>query len=217
MSSSTNRWLFRGVIVLVVLLAVFGVYKVASYDPTGGLTVTSVSADDWTQGTPGKPVFIEYSDFQCPACGAYYPLLKQVLPEFSGQIQFVYRHFPLTQIHKNALAGAYAAEAAGKQGKFWEMHDMLFEHQKEWSEGDTPQTFLEQYAQKLGLNVDQFKKDSVSSDIKDKVERSSKSGDAVKVPGTPTFFFNGKHIQTPGSVEALRAVLQYQLQHLNAK
>lgn len=215
MKSSTHRWLFRGGIVLALLLTLFGIYKVVTYDPTGGLTVAAVDARDWTKGTAGKPVLIEYSDFQCPACAAYYPMVKAVVAEFGNRIQFVYRHFPLSNIHKNALASSYAAEAAGKQNKFWEMHDKLFEHQKEWSEDSNANTHFEKYAQELGLNLDTFKKDRDSAEVRDRVAQSYRSGEAAGVPGTPTFFFNGKRIQSPGSYEAFRAVLQYQLNQVN--
>lgn len=215
MQTSRNRWFFRGSIVLVVLLALLGIYKVATYDSTGGLSVATVDAGDWTKGTPGKPVLIEYSDFQCPACGAYYPIVKAVASEFSGRVQFVYRHFPLSTIHKNALAGSYAAEAAGKQGKFWEMHDKLFERQKEWSVGEAPNVLLEKYAQELGLDLEKFKQDRDSTEVRDRVAASYSSGEAAGVQGTPTFFFNGKRIQSPGSYEAFRAVLQYQLNQIS--
>ncbi len=121
----------------------------------------------------------------------------------------------MSKLHKNALAAAYTAEAAGKQGKFWEMHDKMFEHQKDWSELENPNTVFEQYAKDLGLNVDTLKADRDSSVVHERVAASYASGEASGVQGTPTFFFNGKHIQSPGSYEAFRAVLQYQLNQIN--
>ncbi|MFA7278249.1 MAG: thioredoxin domain-containing protein [Candidatus Gracilibacteria bacterium] len=197
--------------VLIVLIAVFGIYKAATYDSTAGLTVSAISSTDWTKGTPGKPVLIEYSDFQCPACAAYYPVVKQVVSEYSGRIQFSYRHFPLYELHKNALESSYAAQASGKQGKFWEMHDKLFERQKDWSDLDDPKPTFEQYAKELGLNVDTFKKDSASTEVRDAVAQSRASGEAADVGGTPSFFFNGKRLQNPPGLEAFRAALDYYL------
>lgn len=93
-----------------------------------------ISPDDWVQGDRNsKVVLIEYSDFQCPACAAYFPIIKQLNEEFDGKIAFVYRHYPLVNIHPYAEPMARAAEAAGKQGKFWEMYDMIFSKQAEWS------------------------------------------------------------------------------------
>src|SRR5258708_7695839 len=94
-------------------------------------TATSVQSDDWAQGnTNAKVTVIEYADFQCPACAAYYPVVKQLTQDFGTQVKFVYRYFPLQQ-HQNGRISAHAAEAAGRQGKFWEMHDMLFLHQND--------------------------------------------------------------------------------------
>lgn len=216
MHASSRRWYFWGGIFLVVALALLGMIKLATYDAAGGLTVANVSAEDWSKGTPGKPVLIEYSDFQCPFCAAYAPIVSQIVSEFSGRIQFVYREYPLFEIHKSALVAAYAAEAAGKQGKFWEMHDVLFQRQKEWSDAADPKPLFQQYAEQLGLNIDTFKSDSESNAVKDKVKRDRASGEAAKVPGTPTFFFNGKVLQVPRDVAAFRAALNYELRQISS-
>lgn len=157
----------------------------------------AVSSGDWTNGNlESKTVLVEYSDFQCPACGAYYPLVEKLLKEKGNDFKFVYRHFPLPQ-HIHAKNAAYAAEAAGKQGKFWEMHSLIFEHQREWSNLSVisaSKTFLN-YAVSLNLNIEQFEKDRKSAEIKDKVEVDYQSGNRAEVNATPTFFLNGEKIQ----------------------
>lgn len=150
---------------------------------------------------------IEYSDFQCPACGVYYPITKKLLETNGARVQFVYRYFPLRTIHQNAVAAARAAESAGKQGKFWEMHDFLFERQKEWSDEKNVRDALTRYAGELGLNVGQFLADFESSTVKDRVDRDYQSGERAGVEGTPTFFLNGKKIDTPRSYDEFQKII----------
>jgi protein-disulfide isomerase len=132
--------------------------------------------------------------------------------EYKDRISFTYRHFPLPQ-HKNALSAAYASEAAGNQGKFWEMADLLFKNQDEWSESADAQTIFEGYAQKLGLNMAQYKTDVKSDVVKARVERSRKSGQLSAIDHTPTFFLNGKLATNPRSKEELKALIEYAITH----
>ena len=104
-------------------------------------------------------VLIEYSDFQCPACKAYYPVVSKIADELGTKVQVVYRNYPLSQLHKNARTAASAAEAAGKQGKFWEMHDVLFINQEKWSESKDVKRDFSAYAKAIGLSVEQFTQD----------------------------------------------------------
>ena len=173
-----------------------------------GGTVKSATSTDWVKGAPlkdAKVTIIEYSDFQCPACGAYYPMVKQLGQEFKN-LAIVYRHFPLTQ-HANARPAAQAAEAAGRQGKFWEMHDMLFENQKYWSESRVVTDIFVAYAKTLGLDMEKFKNDFNSSAAKTKIESDYQSG-ASEIDGTPTFFLNDKKIQNPQSYDEFRTIIE---------
>ena len=112
--------------------ATWGMAQLASSGSKPALLTSAVSDSDWVKGNRSAPVvLVEYSDFQCPACAASAPLVKQLTEEFGNKIAFVYRHFPLPQ-HKNAYPAAQAAEAAGKQGKFWEMADLIFANQTKW-------------------------------------------------------------------------------------
>lgn len=168
-----------------------------------------VTTADWVKGNPkAAVVVVEYLDFECEVCGAYYPAIKQLAGEFKEQVAFVVKYFPMPG-HKNGLAAALAVEAAGRQGKFWEMHDTLFENQEAWGEkpAPTPQIF-EEYARKLGLNMDQFKRDVASPAVKERVERDRATGQRLGVQGTPTFFLNGEKIPSPKSYPDFKALLQ---------
>lgn len=180
----------------------------------GGATAPSaelltVAPDDHVKGAATSTVvLVEYLDFECEACGAYYPLVKQLEQEYGDRVTFVARYFPLAG-HRNGLPAALAAEAAGRQGKFWEMHDLLFTHQKEWGEkqSPTPEVF-EGFAQELGLDMERFKADVASEAVEERVRRDMESGQTLGVSGTPSFFLNRKKLPNPASIEAFRAALE---------
>lgn len=170
--------------------------------------VKAADDSDHIKGAPlkdAKIILIEYSDFQCPACRSYYPMVKKLTQEVPN-LAVVYRHFPLSQ-HTNARPSAQAAEAAGQQGKFWEMHDMLFDNQQHWADSrSSRETFLG-YALSLGLDMDKFKTDYDSSAAKLKIESDYQSG-ARDINGTPTFFVNDKKIQNPRNYDEFRSILE---------
>ena len=152
----------------------------------------SLHPNDHQQGNPNAGILlIEYGDYECPYCGRAYPLLKRLLKEKGKEFQFVFRNFPLRDIHPYAYAAAMSAEAAGKQGKFWEMHDQIFENQEKLNAG-----FLLSLSRHLNLDDARFAKDSKSAEIKAKVEGDFDSGIRSGVNGTPSFFVNGKKLQT---------------------
>ena len=137
-----------------------------------------------------KVTIVEFGDYQCPACGASYPITKEVLKEYGDKIRFVFRNFPLEQ-HANAFPAARAAEAAGAQGKFWEMHDKLYETQDSWgTKPDAPSQF-EGFAKDLGLDVEKFKKDIADKVYDSNIQEGLTDGTAVGINATPTFFVNG--------------------------
>ncbi len=142
-----------------------------------------------------KVTLVEFGDYQCPACGAFHPKVKEILGHYKDNkdFNFVYRHFPLTQ-HKNAQISAEAAEAAGAQGKYWEMHNKLFENQDEWSNSSSPLDIYTKYAQDIGLNVDQFKNDVANNKFATIVNTDQADGVKAKVGSTPTFFLNGEKL-----------------------
>ena len=200
----SQHWIIAGVLVLAVLWLVWLVVQ----PPAPAVPVSDVTADDWVLGDrTSKTIVIEYSDFQCPACAIVYPWVQRVLEERGSEMAFAYRHFPLRSIHPNAEQASRAAEAAGQQGKFWEMHDLLFEGQREWAPSSNNATLFAGYAQQLGLNVDQFNSDRESTEVKQRVVRDITSGTAARVSGTPTFFVNGTRIDTPQNYEAFAKII----------
>lgn len=209
-----NRDLIWGVgfmAFLAVGLMVLGSLGSGKGMGTGSLAAVVV-ADEWTKGArDAKVTLVEYSDFECGACAAYYPIVQALLEEFGAKVQFVYRHFPLRQIHASAEYAARASEAAGKQGKFWEMHDLLFEKQSEWSAVYSGTTIFEEYASVLGLDVARFANDMTSKEVGDKVERDYASGLKSGVNSTPTFFLNGKKIATPRSYAEFESIIKQAL------
>ena len=188
---------------------VWGLVKNTTLTPSEPSALLSISSSDWVKGNSGsKIVLVEYSDFQCPACAAYHPVVKQLVEEFGNDVAFVYRHFPLRQIHPNADLSARAAEAAGAQGKFWEMHDLLFENQKEWSNQKNAVDSFVKYAESLGLSSEQFKSDIDSKEVKQKVNEDYNGGTSLKISGTPTFFLNGKKLQNPRNYEEFKSIIE---------
>ncbi|MCL6096345.1 MAG: DsbA family protein [Patescibacteria group bacterium] len=199
-------------VVLVVGLSVVGLVKLAGSSgssSSSGINVPPVSKNDITKGNPkSKVTLIEYSDFQCPACAAYHPLVKQLLSEFGDKIYFAYRFFPLTSIHKNALISSQAAYAAKLQGKFFEMHDMLFETQTSWAQSDSAADTFVAYAKKLGLDSDKFQKDMNSSEAKNYVTDSQNQALSIGINATPTFFVNGVQIANPRGYDDFKKIIQ---------
>ncbi len=198
-----NTIIISVVSVLGTFLLLFGVYKLINQPIQTDFPQTKqLKADDHIKWSPEKKnILIEYSDFQCPACKNAHNILKAIEAsgsadfEITKKITFVYRHFPLFQIHNNANVAAYAAEAAGKQNKFWEMTGLLFDNQQTWKESSNPQQedFVN-YAKELKLDLEKFKKDIDSSEVKNKVAEDLKDADQMGINSTPTFFLNGQKV-----------------------
>lgn len=202
-----KTFIWIGLIVVILAVLMFWGAKGAEIKPAFELGVAHPL--DNVKGDPkAKVVVVEYSDFQCPACRAYYPITRELTTEFGGQIAFVYRHFPLIGIHANAELAARAAQAASKQGKFWEMHDLLFEKQEEWAKTADIKPLFRSYASLVDISVDQFETDWNSTEIKNLVKAERTSAIKFGLSGTPSFFINGKQIQNPTSVEAFRASIK---------
>lgn len=172
----------------------------------------NVNADDHILGNPqAATTIIEYGDFQCPACAAFHPQMKTLMGTVSDTVRLVFRHFPLPQ-HDKAIPTARAAEAAALQGKFWEMHDLLYEKQGEWSNKPLAEitATLKAYAEALKLDVAQFERDLVSDAVAARVQRDVASGRAANVAGTPWLFLDGRDIplqafQQPDTAAQLRS------------
>jgi peroxiredoxin/predicted DsbA family dithiol-disulfide isomerase len=164
---------------------------------------TAVAEHDWRLGPADAPAtIVEYGDFECPYCGSAHDVLEEVRAEMGPKLRFVYRHFPLPS-HLHAFAAAEAAEAAGAQGKFWEMHDLLYGNQQQLGDAD-----LRRYAEQLGLDVEQFARDMEQHRYRDVVKQHLYSGIEHGVNGTPTLFINGQRYGGPRTHDALIAALQ---------
>ncbi|HSG06141.1 MAG TPA: thioredoxin domain-containing protein [Nitrospiria bacterium] len=213
--SSSPRILLWSAVILGLAGIVLFIFALAgdkkTPPPTAGapeIPLVVLSPGDWAKGSPeADTILIEYSDFQCPACGAYYPILKRLFEEFGDRILFIYRHFPLKQ-HAHAELAARAAEAAGKQGKFWEMHDQIFENQKEWSGLEDAAETFSGFARDIGLDMDRFKTDMESPETLGSIAADYDSGLAANLQGTPTFYLNGAEIDNPRSYKEFQDVLR---------
>lgn len=187
---------------LVVATIVFVVFALKSNDKSSSnppptkvsdSDIKAIESGHATGPDNAKVVLTEFGDFQCPACGEVYQSLKvQVLPLVSGKIKFVFKEFPLTNIHKNAAAAALAAEAANAQDKFWPMHDLLYEKQSEWTEAADPLDNFVGYAQTLGLDTSRFRSEVQNKKYQDVITQDVNLGTKLNIPGTPTFFINGQ-------------------------
>ncbi|PIT86441.1 MAG: disulfide bond formation protein DsbA [Candidatus Magasanikbacteria bacterium CG10_big_fil_rev_8_21_14_0_10_43_6] len=195
-----------GLILMVVALAHVGTKT--STGPAATLE-TPVADDEHTKGNPNAPLtLVEYSDFQCPACASMYPIIKQLSTTFPDDLKVVYRHFPLRQIHAQAQLAAEAAEAAGEQNKFWEMHDLLFNTQREWSDNPDARDIFIELAASLGLDEDQFITDMNSKKTKNTISDHYASGASANIPGTPSLFLNGTLIQNPGTYDGFKTLIE---------
>lgn len=166
------------------------------------------------RGRADAPLLLEeYGDFQCPPCGSFHPILKRLENEYPTQLRVAFHHYPLRNLHRHADEAARAAEAASLQGKFWQMHDLLFEKQKEWSEAESARPVFLGYARTLGLDLHKFSRDMDSVTISSRVMNDESAGAARGVSGTPTVFLNGREVpfETTRDYNLLRAVIVSEL------
>ena len=165
-------------------------------------------------GPANAPVQLEeFGDFECPPCGMFHPILEQMHEEFGDRLAITFREFPLVPTHQHALAAASAAEAAGIQGKFWEMHDLLYERQKDWKELFDVRPVFEGYAKEIGIDVERYKRDIGGDLVAQRVFQDGKRGHSLGVKGTPTVFMNGREVPFENlQADKLRLVIQKELE-----
>lgn len=205
---------FWGVIAVVVAALVgLLVFTGKSSAPTNS---ASSGVTNHVRGSEAKTVtLVEYGDFQCPFCGQYFPTLEQVYEQYKGDVTFQFRHFPLTNLHKNGFAASRAAEAAGLQDKFYEMYTVLYQNQQSWSESDRAQSTFENYAKQIGLDVSKFKADYASTRVNAAINADMAAGNKLGVQGTPTFFLDGKQVTINNTVDAFKKALDAELAKKN--
>ena len=219
------------IIILLVLGIALGSVWYLTRSASNSSTPAETAATGGSQATPAQPVALkgvpgaepahtlgpanapahieEFGDFQCPPCGAFHPVLVQMHKEFGDRLEITFREFPLAPPHQHAVAAASASEAAGLQGKFWEMHDLLYEHQNDWKDKFDVRPIFEGYAQQLGLNMDRYKRDVAGEAVAQRIFLDRKRGESMGVKGTPTVFLNGREVPFESlPAEKLQPILQ---------
>ncbi len=208
---NTRRIVFWSGFIVVIGLMVWGLIVASKREVSTGLAKgvpASISAEDHIKGSADAPVtLIEYSDFECSACQTYYFIVDKLLKENHDKVKFVYRHFPLPQ-HTQAIPASLATEAAGKQGRFWEMYDLIFSNYANWVGKPTANVTFRDYAVRLGLDLAKYDKDIADPAIKARILADKADGERIGVNGTPTFFINGKAITPPGSYAQFKKLIE---------
>ncbi len=203
---------------VLVLAIAAGAYFYSSSKPAATSNLATMATPAPGGGAAASPtprgivLVEEYGDYQCPPCGSLHPEMKKVKAEFGDRIRFVFYQYPLTSIHPNANDAARAAIAARRQGKFWEMHDMLYATQKEWAELPTVRPMAAGFASQLGLNVDQFVKDLDSPQVIADVANDMRRAESFGVGATPTLFIAGRRVEDADMTpEKIRSLIRAQL------
>jgi protein-disulfide isomerase len=231
-SSSPKRFLPFAIILVVLLAAVGAAWAMFRNTQEPARPSTTAAATSQTTKTSSSAVLTgatpshekgganatvtleEFADLQCPSCAVMHTELQKILGEYGTRVRFVFRHFPLTQMHKNALAAAIASESAARQGKFWEMQDQLYRNQKAWSDQqDVRQVFYE-YARTIGLDADRFMRDLRETELRQRIQADAQRGAALGVTGTPTLYLNGRQLtQSESTANGLRVEIDAALRN----
>lgn len=219
-------WIIFSIIVVVVLGGLVAWARITNppIDMSGFENNSIIAAaaqngnigDHVAGSTESKVVLVEYGDYQCPGCGGAHPNFKSLTNTYAEDVTFIFRNLPLTSIHPNARAAAGVAEAAGLQGKFWEMHDILFENQNDWGTLDASKraTIFEGYAKQLNLDVDKYKEDLAGTQVNQKIQFDQALFKTLGVDfSTPTFFLNGEKLDD----QTVNGIVQGDLTAIKAK
>lgn len=201
-------------VIVAVIVGIIGIGVLSDNNDTA--STDSVNMGRNTYGTSDTKVVVkEIGDFECPACASFYPIVKEVKEKYKDQIEFEYIHMPLTAIHPNAFAAHRAAQAAALQGKFWEMHDLLYENHDAWVSTATndPVSFFDSYAEQIGLDLAQFRLDYSSAAVNDFIQSNIREARAMGAEATPSFYINDEQVDNSEltSVDAFSAVIDAKL------
>lgn len=205
-----SRFSFILIACVIVFGAILFISKKDATAPNNG-GGSDGQTSNHTRGENKKNVTLtEYGDFQCPACGGYYPIVEQVVEKYKDDIQFQFVNFPLTQIHPNAMLAHRSAEAAGNQGKFWEMYNLLYQNQTSWTSLPSAQadTAFRSYAESLGLDMTKFGTDQKSQATNSIINADIQKGKDLGVTSTPSFYIDGKKIENPKDLDAFNKVIE---------
>ncbi len=224
--SNSFKWIAISVISALFVLMFVGIIAIAKNKnnpktedgkvqiaDNGHIKIVEPKETDSTASAVNSKVvtLVEYGDFQCPACKLYHPDVKQLLVNNPGKLKLVFKNFPLINIHPNAMDAAIAAEAVGKQGKYFEFIDMLYEKQAEWSELKVPDDKFAEYAKSLGIDIEKYKNDLKDPAITALIDSQRNEGIANGVTGTPTFFLEGVRINTPANLVDFQKIISQAL------
>jgi len=192
--------LIAGALVLAVVAGVW-FWRSSLESPVASVAEGSPGASPpRALGNANAPVTVEeFGDYQCPQCATVYLELEKIREDYGDRVLLVYRHYPLMRIHRNALAAAHAAEAAGLQGKFWEMHGQLYRGQKSWENSADAPTRFNAYARGLGLDAERFARDVNGEEVDKRVVADHERAKSLGVDGTPSFFVNGRNLPANAS------------------
>jgi protein-disulfide isomerase len=202
------------ILIVVVIVGIIGAAVVFS---GGEEQASGAPSNNFYGQEAGVITVTEFADFQCPACASFFPVISEVKQIFASQVRFEFKHFPLVQIHPNATAAHRAAQTAANQGKFWEMHDILFERLQTWNTANNPADIFEQYAQELGLDMDKYRAEIATSEILGVINADIEIGKGLSVTGTPTFFIDGERIDDLTSVASVESFSSLIQQKINEK
>jgi protein-disulfide isomerase len=190
---------------IVIVVAVFFAAGIALYwswkssASEGGSNDATIEANaggGHIRGKESAPItLVEFGDYECPACGYYYPMVEEILHRYPDTVKLEFHHYPLIQMHAHALTAAMAAEAAADQGKYWEMHDMLYKHQAQWARSNNSEAQFLAYAAELGLDANKFMRSLKSPDVEKRILEDIQRGSKAKVNSTPTFLINGRSLE----------------------
>ncbi len=195
-----------GLFVVAPVLALLVLYTLFGQGPT--YSPVQIAENDHIRGMQSNPVsIVVYADFQCPACATEHQNMTQVWPDIRDKARLVFRHFPITTSHPHSWSASLYAEAAGKQGRFWEMHDYLFATQAIWSVLPNADDEFDSYALELNLDLDRLHADMETDEVIAKIRNDQRGGNASGVRGTPAVFINGRQIARP-TQERIREVVE---------
>lgn len=211
-----TKWVVIGISSVLFLALFVGLIIAAKTkkqsNQTAATTSTSFENTGHIKGNAtAAATLTEFADFQCPACKAYHPIVNSLMGLYPDDLKLQYKQFPISAIHRNAVAAGVAAEAAGRQNKFFEMGDILFDNQADWEGLPAPQDKFIQYAKDLKLNIDKFKKDIQDKSLIAVIEEMRNEGIKKGVNATPTFFINGKKITNPSDISAFQKIVDAEL------
>ncbi len=195
--------------ILITVLAVVAIIGGAILLSGGDDNAVGAESNNFYGQEEGVITLTEYGDFQCPACAGFFSIVSQVKEEFKDQIRFEFKHFPLVQIHPNAMPAHRAAQAAANQGMFWEMHDRLYGEQQSWSSSSNPASVFEQYAREIGLDMDQYTSEVNTSEVLGVINADIDAGKDLGANSTPTFAVDGVVVEDTSSLSTVEGFSQF--------